>query len=88
MATKFSISYKFRAPCRSWAFRKTSGLDVDFRYLNTDGNSFQSANAFVSNSFSSVKNQTGYDAAATFGFTKNYQGKSGNLNGVTKVGGA
>jgi RHS repeat-associated protein len=66
---------------------KRSGLDVDFRYLNTNGNSFQSANAFVSNSFSSVKNQTVYEAAATFGFTKNYQGKSGNLNGVTKVGG-
>ncbi|MEX2591125.1 MAG: hypothetical protein WD426_00025 [Anditalea sp.] len=28
-----------------------------------------------------------YDSAAIFGFTKNYQGTSGSLTGVTKVGG-
>nr|MBA3986180.1 hypothetical protein [Flavobacteriales bacterium] len=55
---------------------KRSGLDVDFRYLNSDGNSFQSSNAFKSSSFSSLNNQRVYDAAATFGFTKNYQGTS------------
>ena len=66
---------------------KRSGQDVDFRYLNTDGVSFQSSNAFNSNSFSSLNNQRVYDAAATFGFTKNYQGTSGSLTGVTKVGG-
>lgn len=66
---------------------KRSGLDVDFRYLNTDGNSFQSSNAFKSSSFSTLNNQRVYNAAATFGFTKNYQGTSGSLTGVTKVGG-
>ena len=66
---------------------KRSGLDVDFRYLNSDGVSFQSSNAFKDSSFSSLNNQRVYDAAATFGFTKNYQGTSGSLTGVTKVGG-
>lgn len=66
---------------------KRSGLDVDFRYLNSDGNSFQSSNAFKCSSFSSLNNQRVYDAAATFGFPKNYQGTSGSLTGVTKVGG-
>ncbi len=66
---------------------KRSGLDVDFRYLNSDGVSFQSSNAFKNSSFSSLNNQRVYDAAATFGFTKNYQGTSGSLTGVTKVGG-
>ena len=66
---------------------RRSGLDVDFRYLNTEGVSFQSANAFNSNSFSSDNNQNVYDAAATFGFTRNYQGTSGNLTGVTQAGG-
>jgi RHS repeat-associated protein len=64
---------------------KRSGLDVDFRYLNIDGASFQSPNAFNNISFSSLNNQRVYDAAATFGFTKNYQGTSGDLTGVTKV---
>lgn len=61
-------------------------MDVDFRYLNTDGNSFQSRNAFKSTSYSTLNNQRVYDASATFGFTKNYQGRSGNLTGVTKMG--
>ena len=64
---------------------KRSGLDVDFRYLNTVGASFQSPNAFKSSSFSTLNNQRVYDAAATFGFTKNYQGTSGNLLGIKKV---
>jgi hypothetical protein len=66
---------------------KRSGLDIDFRYLNTDGASFQSPNAFNSSSFSTLNNQRVYDVAAIFGFTKNYQGTSGSLVGVTKVGG-
>ena len=66
---------------------KRSGLDVDFRYMNTEGESFQSSNAFNSSSFSSLNNQRVFDAAAAFGFTKNYQGTSGNLTGATKVGG-
>jgi RHS repeat-associated protein len=64
---------------------RRSGLDVDFRYLNTDGVSFQSPNAFKSSSFSSLNNQRVYDAAATFGFTKNFQGLSGNLTGPSKI---
>ena len=66
---------------------KRSGLDVDFRYMNTEGESFQSSNAFNSSSFSSLNNQRVFDAAAAFGFTKNYQGTSGNLTGAPKVGG-
>lgn len=66
---------------------RRSGLDADFRYLNADGTSFQSSNAFNNSSFSSFNNQQVYDAAATFGFTKNYQGTSGNLTGAIKVGG-
>jgi RHS repeat-associated protein len=68
-------------------FGRRSGLDVDFRYLNNEGISFQSANAFNNSNFSSDNNQSVYDAAAIFGFTKNYQGTSGNLTGATKVAG-
>lgn len=64
-----------------------SGLDVDFRYVDTNGNSFQSPNAFNSSSYSSANNQTVFDTADTFGFTVNYQGTSGNLAGVKKVSG-
>ncbi|XOV68328.1 MAG: glycoside hydrolase family 108 protein [Fluviicola sp.] len=63
------------------------GLDVDFRYLNTNGVSFQSSNAFASSSFSATNNQRVFDTAKTFGFTRNYQGTSGTLSGVTKVSG-
>lgn len=66
---------------------KRSGLDVDFRYVNTDGVSFKSKNAFNNSSYSSLNNQRVYDAATTFGFTKNYQGTSGDLTGATKVKG-
>ncbi len=62
-----------------------TGLDVDFRYLNTSGNSFQSGNAFNSSSYSSENNQNVYDTATTFGFTVNYQGNSGNLVGPTNA---
>ena len=62
-----------------------SGLDVDFRYLNTDGVSFRSPNAFKNSSFSALNNQRVYDAAATFGFTRNYQGTSGNLTGPSRI---
>ncbi|QTY27607.1 hypothetical protein [Flavobacterium sp. CS20] len=62
-----------------------SGLDVDFRYLDTNGESFQSGNAFNSSSFSTQNNQTVYDRANTFGFDTNYQGTSGNLDGPTSI---
>jgi len=66
---------------------KRSGMDVDFRYLNKSGKSFQSKNAFGNSSFSTVNNQRLYDAAKTYGFTKNYQGHNGSLSGPTKVNG-
>ncbi len=62
-----------------------SGIDVDFRYLNNNGESFQSGNAFNSPSFSQNNNQTVYDTADRFGFTVNYQGTSGNLTGPTQI---
>lgn len=64
-----------------------SGLDVDFRYLNTDGESFQSSNAFNSSSFSTSNNQTVFDTASKFGFGTNYQGTSGSLSGPTSISG-
>ncbi|MBA3632389.1 MAG: RHS repeat-associated core domain-containing protein [Acidobacteria bacterium] len=57
---------------------KNSGLDIDFRYINKDGVSFPDPNladARSSSKFSVEKNQTVYDAAETFGFTDNFQGK-------------
>ncbi len=64
-----------------------TGLDVDFRYVNGDGASFQSKTATSDPQFSAEKNQTIYDTAKKFGFTTNYQGTSGKLTGVTRVGG-
>jgi len=62
-----------------------SGIDVDFRYLNNEGTSFQSRNAFKSGTFSTSNNQRVYDTASSFGFTKNYQGTSGNLSGPSNI---
>lgn len=64
-----------------------SGMDIDFRYLNNEGNSFQSSNAFASKSFSISNNQILYNIACKFGFTKNFMGKSGNLVGVKTAAG-
>jgi hypothetical protein len=64
-----------------------SGLDVDFRYINKDGVSFQSSTATSDSQFSKENNQTVYDNAKKFGFTVNYQGTNGRLTGVTKAGG-
>jgi RHS repeat-associated protein len=66
---------------------KQSGLDVDFRYINTDDVSFQSSTATSSPSFSSINNTAVYKAASRFGFTKNYQGTGGIIPGVTKAAG-
>ncbi len=60
-----------------------SGIDVDFQYLNTAGNSFKSANAFTNSQYSSENNQRVFDVAKTFGFTNNFQGQSGSLKNVT-----
>ncbi|MBK0378473.1 hypothetical protein [Mucilaginibacter segetis] len=64
-----------------------SGLDADFRYINDDGNSFQSQTATSDSQFSGDNNTAVYSAAKLFGFTKNYQGTNGTISGVTKVGG-
>lgn len=64
-----------------------SGLDVDFRYINNEGVSFQSQTATSSSQFSLSNNAAVYTAGSRFGFTKNYQGTAGILQGITKVGG-
>jgi len=64
---------------------KRTGLDVDFRYINKEGKSFKSTNAFKSNDFSKKNNQLVYDLAKKYGFTKNYQGLSGSLSGPKKI---
>lgn len=68
-----------------------SGLDIDFRYMNNNGVSFQSQTARSDAQFSVQNNQTVYDTARTFGFTTNYQGtnrgNNGDIQGVTRAGG-
>ncbi len=65
---------------------KNSGLDIDFRYINKDGVSFQGE--MTSSQFDQGKNQQVYDTAKTFGFTSNYQGKTNvKLSGVTRDSG-
>lgn len=80
---------------------KRSGLDVDFRYLTTAGSSFQDGNRgpwvkvgksgyfndMGSSRFSVSNNQTLYNVANIFGFTRNYQGRNGNLTSIPGVGG-
>ncbi len=61
-----------------------SGLDIDFRYINTNGESFQSTTARSDSQFSVANNQAVYNVASTFGFTANYQGNSqGRNRGLT-----
>ncbi len=64
-----------------------TGLDIDFRYLNAQGTSFQAPNAFTSPNFNQANNQTLFDTARLFGFTLNFQGNSGNLNNVARENG-
>jgi RHS repeat-associated protein len=66
---------------------KRSGLDIDFRYIGNDGNSFRGE--MDNNKFNLGNNKSVYDAAFRFGFDpKNtYQGKKGNIPGVKKMGG-
>lgn len=63
---------------------KQSGLNVDFRYLNKSGKSFQGVSS--SSSFDDSKNKEFFKIAFKFGFNKNYAtGK--NYSGVNpKVG--
>jgi len=67
-----------------------SGLDIDFRYLNNNGVSFQSPTARSDPQFSVPNNQSVYDTAVMFGFTTNYQGNirgaNGQIPGVTPNG--
>lgn len=46
------------------------GLDVDFRYINTSGVSYQGNNS--SSTFDSDKNKTFFELAHKYGFRKNY----------------
>jgi len=64
---------------------KQSGLNIDFRYLNKNGKSFQGTSS--SNSFDDFKNKEFFRISFKFGFNKNYAtGK--NYSGVNpRVGG-
>jgi RHS repeat-associated protein len=64
------------------------GLDIDFRYLYGNGQSFQSQTATTDQQFSRQNNQTVYDRAASFGFTTNYHGTNGPaMNNATPARG-
>ena len=65
-----------------------SGQSVDFRYVNTNGNSFQSSTATTSTDFSTSNNQLIYNTANNYGFTDNYQGYSGErMNNASRAEG-
>jgi RHS repeat-associated protein len=66
---------------------KRSGLDIDFRYIGDDGNSFRGV--MSDNRFNLNKNKAVYNAAFRFGFDpKNtYQGTTGSIQGVKTMGG-
>jgi len=51
-----------------------SGLDIDFRYLDNNGVSFQSPTATSDRQFSQPNNQTVFQTAGTFGFSVNWRG--------------
>jgi RHS repeat-associated protein len=64
-----------------------SGLDVDFRYLDYSGKSFQSNNAPADARFSVQNNSFLYETARRFGFNLYFQGTNGASIGGTRVGG-
>ncbi len=65
-----------------------SGSDIDFRYLNGDGVSFQSPTATTDSQFNTANNQALFDRAVQFGFTGNYQGTAGSsLTGTSRIRG-
>ncbi|QYS88821.1 hypothetical protein [Flavobacterium davisii] len=49
---------------------KQSGLNIDFRYLNKNGKSFQGVSS--SSEFDDSKNKDFFDIAFKYGFNKNY----------------
>ena len=53
------------------------GQDIDFRYLDAAGNSFQDNPATMDPRFDQANNETVYRVASTFGFTQNYSGTQG-----------
>ncbi|HYC62585.1 MAG TPA: RHS repeat-associated core domain-containing protein [Thermoanaerobaculia bacterium] len=55
-------------------FGKRSGLDIDYRYLDADGNARQGV--MTDSWFHRGNNQALYDKAALFGFNNNYSGFS------------
>jgi RHS repeat-associated protein len=61
-----------------------SGLDVDIYYSDKNGNGIKSINAFSSEQYNTENNQRIFDAAKSFGFTRNFQGLSGDLKNVQK----
>ena len=60
---------------------KRTGLDIDFRYLNTNGISFQRQN--TSKNFDKEKNELVFEIAYKYGFRKNY---ATGMNEYTKYG--
>lgn len=66
---------------------RRSGMDADFRYINNQGQSFQSATATSDPQFNLDYNTSVYTTAQRFGFTSNYQGTNGTVPGVTQVAG-
>ena len=54
--------------------------DIDFRYINKNGVSFQGE--MTNSQFDTQKNQAVYDTAKMFGFTENFQGTANKLNGI------
>jgi hypothetical protein len=51
-----------------------SGLDIDFRYLDNNGISFQSPTASTDAQFSQANNESVFRTAGTFGFNLNWRG--------------
>ncbi len=65
-----------------------SGMDADFRYINTSGESFQSSTATTDTQFSADNNSSVYNTAAKYGFRRKYQGSSGtSLPNANRAGG-
>ena len=66
---------------------KRSGLDIDFRYIGNDGESYRGV--MNDSRFNVGYNQMVYNSAYTFGFSwkNSYQGKSNLLDGVRTMSG-
>ncbi|CAM3057148.1 hypothetical protein DRF59_17330 [Chryseobacterium flavum] len=64
---------------------KQSGLNIDFRYLDKNGKSFQGLSS--SSSFDDSKNKIFFEIASKFGFNKNYATGKSYAGVNSKVGG-